>query len=140
MFICVLFYFHILQILLVISHGNASVESGFSINEDLLVENMKERTIVAQRVVYDAIKQRGGCLSVSITAEMMEKFRLGHVNYRFYLEEERKKQESTHAVAEERKRSLVELKEKEAKRRRLQEELEQQGRDIAYLKDKIHKS
>jgi len=40
---------------LILSHGNAAVESGFSVNKELLVENMEEETIVAQRVVFDAI-------------------------------------------------------------------------------------
>ena len=39
----------------VISHGQASVERGFSVNGDM-VPNMKRETLVAQRVVYDAIE------------------------------------------------------------------------------------
>lgn len=38
--------------LLCLSHGQADVERGFSINKEMLVENMKERTFVAQRMVY----------------------------------------------------------------------------------------
>ena len=41
--------------LLILSLGNAAVESGFSVNKELLVENMEEDTIVAQRIVFDAI-------------------------------------------------------------------------------------
>jgi len=40
---------------LMLSHGQASVESGFSVNEELLIENMEEETIVAQRIVFDAV-------------------------------------------------------------------------------------
>ena len=42
------------------SHGgNATVESGFSVNGDLLVETMNEVSIVAQRVVYDELRAKG---------------------------------------------------------------------------------
>ena len=44
---------------LILSHGNAAVESGFSVNKELLVENMEEDTIVAQRIVFDAIRVSG---------------------------------------------------------------------------------
>ena len=45
----------VVKLVLVLSHGNASVEGGFSVNKELLIENMHEETAVAQRVVYDAI-------------------------------------------------------------------------------------
>jgi len=38
---------------LILSHGNMAVERGFS------VENMEEDTIVAQRIVFDAIRLEG---------------------------------------------------------------------------------
>uniref|UniRef100_A0A915JXD8 Uncharacterized protein n=1 Tax=Romanomermis culicivorax TaxID=13658 RepID=A0A915JXD8_ROMCU len=41
--------------LLILSHGNATVESGFIVNEDLLVENLQEKSIIAQRLVYDFV-------------------------------------------------------------------------------------
>ena len=39
--------------------GNAAVEGGFSINKELLIDNMTEETIVSQRVVFDAIHAAG---------------------------------------------------------------------------------
>lgn len=49
-----------------LSHGNASVESGFSVNEDLLVENLQESSLINQRIVYDAIKFHDGPSNVKI--------------------------------------------------------------------------
>ena len=49
----------VVRIVLILSHGNAAVESGFSVNKELLVENMEEETIVTQRVVFDAIRVAG---------------------------------------------------------------------------------
>jgi hypothetical protein len=128
------------QIALVISHGNASVESGFSINEDILVENMKERTIIAQRTIYDAIRKAGGCQSVCINQDMLSKYKMSHTNYRFYLEEARKDQEKVTNAAAEHKRQLDELNEMQAKRRRLEEELSLNTSEIASLKNKLYKN
>ena len=41
--------------LLVLSHGQAKVERGFSINKDILVENQKEKSLIAQRRVFDHV-------------------------------------------------------------------------------------
>lgn len=41
--------------ILILSHGNTSVESSFSINKDLITVNMLKESIVQQKVVYDAI-------------------------------------------------------------------------------------
>jgi len=35
------------------------LEGGFSINKELLIDNMIEETVVAQRVVFDAIQNAG---------------------------------------------------------------------------------
>ena len=56
----------VLKISLILSHGNADVESGFSVNGDMLVENLHERSLVAQRRVYDGIKAAGGISNVNL--------------------------------------------------------------------------
>ena len=38
-----------------ILHGQAAVERGFSVNSELLVENLQEKTIVANRFVYSSV-------------------------------------------------------------------------------------
>ena len=49
----------VIKMVLILSRGNAAVESGFSVNKELLVENIEEDTIVAQRIVFDAIRVSG---------------------------------------------------------------------------------
>ena len=62
--------FEVIKFVLVLSHRNAVVESGFSINSDVLVENLKEESVVAQRQVFDGIHavirryQRGSNYSI----------------------------------------------------------------------------
>ena len=45
----------IFRMLLTISHGQDSVERGYSVNKDMLIENLHEKTVVALRTVHDSI-------------------------------------------------------------------------------------
>jgi hypothetical protein len=49
----------IFKFCLVLSHGQATVESGFSTNKQMLVENQAEETLVGQRHVHDAVLHAG---------------------------------------------------------------------------------
>ena len=49
----------VLKLCLILSHGNARVESAFSINEQILQVNMKETSMVAQRIVYEVLTEDG---------------------------------------------------------------------------------
>ena len=46
----------VFKLLLCLSHGQASVERGFSVNSNLLVENMHEDSLTAQKSVHDHMK------------------------------------------------------------------------------------
>ena len=61
-----------MKLILVLSHGNAAVESGFSVNDDMLVENLHEASLVAQRIVYNSINSAGGVLKVAIDKRMLQ--------------------------------------------------------------------
>ena len=41
----------VVKIILILSHGNARVEAGVSVNEDMLSENMFEEALVAHRII-----------------------------------------------------------------------------------------
>ena len=45
----------VFKLTFILSHGQASVARGFSINKELLTENLEEVSIVSQRIVYDHI-------------------------------------------------------------------------------------
>ena len=51
--------------LIVLSHGQAGVECGFSINSEIM-EKEKEKSVVALRNIYDHIQTFGGILHVKI--------------------------------------------------------------------------
>ena len=62
---------HVTKKLLILSRGQATVERGFSINKHIVVENLREVSVVSQRVVYDAIATAGGLCDVPITKSML---------------------------------------------------------------------
>ncbi|KAJ8880378.1 hypothetical protein PR048_016847, partial [Dryococelus australis] len=61
----------VVKMCLIFSHGNATVEIGFSVNKSLLVENLHEESLVAQRKVYDDIKYYETIHNVPITQKML---------------------------------------------------------------------
>jgi len=83
----------VVKIVLIISHGNASVEGGFSINKELLIENMHEETIVSQRVVFDAIGCAGMDIkNIEITPRMMSSVRQSNSLYKIACAEKKEQQ------------------------------------------------
>ena len=46
----------VFRIIFMLSHGQAAVERGFSVNSKPLGENLQEKTLVASRCVYRSVK------------------------------------------------------------------------------------
>jgi len=66
-----------------LTHGQASVESGFSVNKKLLIENMEEETIVAQRIVFDAVRLSDMDITkTDMSQKMMACVRQSHAAYK----------------------------------------------------------
>ena len=63
---------HVIKLILVLSHGKDAVESGFSVNGDMLVENLHEASLVAQQIVFDSISNVGGVKEVAIDKLMLQ--------------------------------------------------------------------
>jgi hypothetical protein len=71
--------------LLLLSHGQATVERGFSVNKEVEADNMKEDTVVAQRVICDYISVCGGVLKVPLTKELLAAAASARSQYRLHL-------------------------------------------------------
>ena len=103
---------------LILSHGNASVESEFSINSSILVENMHEDSVVVQRLVYDAIQSVGGILQVDINQSIQQFARSARSCYEDALKKRREKSSLEDKRKQEKKRAadvIQTLKSKKAK-------------------------
>lgn len=70
-FYLLLDFMNFLKKVLTFSHGNASVERGFSVNKECLVENLNETSLIGQRHVWAAIKAAG--MQEHITLKLLMK-------------------------------------------------------------------
>ena len=86
--------------LLLLSHGQATVERGFSVNKEVETCNLHDRSLESLRLVCDRISNNcGGVLKVPLTKELLTSASNARSQYRLYLENERKNKESaTHAL------------------------------------------
>ena len=126
-----------MQIVVLLSHGNATVKSGFSVNNDLLIENLKERTVVSQRLVYDFVKNSGGALKVEISKNMLNACSKSCATYHLQLEEARQKENMVEMKRDQQKKIALGIKEREKKKKRLLDEMQQETREIIVLQSKI---
>ena len=97
----------VIKMLLTISHGQASVERGYSVNSDLLIENMQEKTVVALPTVYDGVMASGSHFcDVSITPRLKRNIRSARMRDQQYLNEQ-KKAKADEQKAVQRKKNLL---------------------------------
>uniref|UniRef100_A0A1I8H1V1 Dimer_Tnp_hAT domain-containing protein n=1 Tax=Macrostomum lignano TaxID=282301 RepID=A0A1I8H1V1_9PLAT len=113
-----------ISMVLIMSHGNATVESGFSVNKDLLVPNLLQDSLVSLRQVQDAITVAGGRKNILLSKNLLSSVRMARQRYRDALEEKRDEEKSNTAVTVSQKRKATDEifrieQELEAKRRAL---------------------
>ena len=114
--------FDLIKRVLTLSHGNASVESGFSCNENILVENLKEQSLISHRIVYDYIHQFDSFLDIPINKELLQYCRLARSRYHEYLDEEKKNQSSLESRSINKRKVEDQIRELEAKKSKLNED------------------
>ena len=56
--------------ILVLYHGQASVERGFSVNRQIEEVNLQHKSVEAQRAISDEVDYRGGILNVPLAKEL----------------------------------------------------------------------
>ena len=71
----------VVKLVMISSHGNAGVESGFSTNEEMLVENMSEDSLAALRMVFNGVINKGGISNVDINRKMLKLVNKAHLEY-----------------------------------------------------------
>ena len=72
-------------------HGQAAIERGFSVNSQLLVENLQEKTLVVSHFVYSSVKSDANHFSeLSFTPRLKQNVQAARMRYQLYLEEQKK--------------------------------------------------
>lgn len=123
-----------IQKLLILSHGQANVERGFSINKECLVVNQHEKSLIAQRHVIEAINSAGGVQEVKITKSCIQSFLNAHAKYKESLQEQKNIDSEKKRKAEEALDAKRKLKELQMKKKQL---LESTDREIAALQEEM---
>lgn len=113
---------NVVRLLLLLSHGQASVERGFSVNRQIEVENRSEDSYVAQRIVCDHIEDVGGLLKVDISSEMLRATSGARTRYQAFLDN-KKKVIAAEVKTEKRKLVEAEVQTLTAKKRRLEKDM-----------------
>lgn len=75
--------------LLLLSHGQATVERGFSVNKEVETCNMQEETMVTHRLICDYVNICGGLLSVAISKELLASAASARSRYRIHLDQQK---------------------------------------------------
>lgn len=124
----------IVQIVCCLSHGNASVERGFSVNNECLFENMREESLITRRIVYDTVKQKGGVEKLDIPKSLLLGVRNSHSRYVEDIKQRKIKDKQDLEALSNKRKMEQEARELEAKKINL---LESAQREAAALEDKI---
>ena len=106
--------------LLVLSHGQAGVERGFSVNKEAMQYHFKERSVVALRIIYDHIQSVGGILNVEIDQPLRNAVKSASSQYRNELKRQ-KEEEKSREQEEANKEVNDQISTFQAKRKRLLE-------------------
>lgn len=124
----------LVKCLLVLAHGQAGVERGFSVNSEMMRYNFKERSVVAMRTIYDHIKKCGGVLNVKIDQERRNSARNASSMYRI---EQKKRQEEEKEKEKECQNKKVndEIFALQTKRKRILEDSSQLKQSVDKLMD-----
>ena len=73
---------NVFMMIFTLSHGQASVERGFSVNKELLVENLMEESVKSQKMVYDHIRSADKPITeIPITNDLIKSCKLAHSRY-----------------------------------------------------------
>ena len=106
----------IFKMLLTISHGQASVERWYSVNTDLLIENLHEKTVVALRTVHDSISTlEDHFTKLPLTPAMKRHVKSARMRYGLYLDEQKNASQNEQQM---KKRKGVQLSIREAARKK----------------------
>ena len=103
--------------------SSIQVERGFLVNKHILKNNLKEESLISQRLIHQAIPKSGRkFLDIKINKQMIADVRMAWRRYQTHLEEERAVKTEEERQKEEKKRKKKQLTELLAKKKNLEAE------------------
>ena len=97
----------VVQELLLLSHGQATMERGFSMERQVERHNLtEEESIVSQRLICDYVRSTGCVANVEVTKELLISAKAARQRYQIFFDDQRKSEQQErskkrqHEVAE----------------------------------------
>ena len=86
----------IVKLILTLSHGQVSVESGLSLNANIMKTTMSPESLTAKRIINDhMLANKLKPCTIETTKPIFQAFRSGRQKYGVHLEEEKKKNQKS---------------------------------------------
>ena len=120
----------IVKLLMILSHGNARAESGFSANEQMLVENMSEGSLVARRMVFDGLMNEGAISNVDVNRKMLKFVNNVHSEYVKQLDKQKEQQTSGEKKRAEKRKITNKLKKVKQAKQKFTEQRKQKTAEL----------
>ena len=119
---------HVVRQLLLLSHGQATVERGFSVNKEASSDNISQLSLVARCQIINHVRKVGGVKNVPITHGLIMSASSARKKYFQHLEQlktrlQRKEQEQAE-VNRKRKAQEEKLSELKEKKRRIEKDID----------------
>lgn len=118
------------KMILILSHGNASLERGFSINKECIVENQSEESLIAQRVIFDSVMCAGGTRCIDITKSMLQYVKNARSRYGEALDKKRAEKTEEEEARKRKMTASKQIKELAAKKLKILEEAQRSIEEI----------
>ena len=129
------------KMLLLMSHGQATIERGFSINKEVEEYNMKEETFASIRIICDHVNFVGGIHNIDVSnKQLLISCSSARSKYSMYLETQQKLKEQQ-AVGQKRKVITDEIENLKMKKKCLNNDIEsltQSADKLAEQAEKMH--
>ena len=120
----------VFKLVFTLSHGQASIEKGFSVNKELLVENLQQLSLASQRIVSDYLTDFAkSIIKVPLTNAQLESCQLAHSRYTTALEMNKNEVRSQEKNRK-RKLKIEEIAEAKEKKRVLERAIQSLETDI----------
>nr|XP_042905445.1 uncharacterized protein LOC122270779 [Parasteatoda tepidariorum] len=113
----------VMKLTMSLYNGNANVERGFSVNSQCLIENLKEETLISQRIVYDTIISTvKNVNSYKISKPLVHSFRNAHSLMKEDTKKRKLADEENLAIEAKKKKTAMIKKELEKKIAKIKED------------------
>ena len=125
---------------LVLPHGNAEPERGFSINKFMLAihgTSLDDETIIALRLIKDHILKCGGMMHVKLTQDLLKSVQQSHHRYTEFLKERAEKVKQADKEKERKRLEALEASKVNDEREKRRAEIKQHEHDRDVLKEGI---